>query len=298
MGCKEARAQAPQLLYRTKSIRQLLASKKAHESGSFSSVIDEDSRESGDSSRKEGGMWARRRLETEGNRAVSMPKSTQIDIKVAVRIKQNRTKSLLQLAKPQPRPPQLVQSPAAFPLLSPSQIQTSFKRISGFDESDFSANDPICLYSTSIFKKRPQGKAAVKPVQSSYKLLRASRKPASWDPTASAEGNIGKDASLVSIIKESADIGRVTRRNRSIKQLIGQGNYAFSSPKTSEDASLFDSIRGKKEGSDSKVTYMIKTPQAFGFKESESQRQRRERGKSRAERTWAWKGSKGAFEAN
>ena len=298
MGCKEARAQTPQLLYRTKSVRQLLASKKAHESGSFSSVIEEDSRESGDSSRKEEGKWARRRLETQANRAVSMPKSTLIDIKVAVRIKQNRTKSLLQLAKPQPRPPQLVQSPAAFPLLSPSQVHTSSKHISAFDESDFSANDPICLYSTSIFKKRLQGKVAVKPVQSSYKLLRASRKPASWDPATSAEDFIGKDASLVSIIKESADIGRGTRRNRSIKHLIGQGNEAFSSPKTLEEASLFDSIRGMKGGSDSKVTYMIKTPQTYRFKESDSQRQRRERGKSRAERTWAWKGSKGAYEAN
>lgn len=295
MGCKEARAQVPQLLYRTKSIRQLIEAKKAHESGSFSSVIEEDSRESENSSRREG-LGAGKRQPTEETRTVT--KATQVDVKVASRIKQTRTQSLLQLKKPQFRSSQSDSSTSAFPPISTSHFRSHLQSVPVFEESDFYSNDPICLYSTGIFKKRPQGREVVKPVQSSYKLLRASRKPASWDPATKAEGQTAPESSLMNIIRETADVGRGARRNRSIKQLIGEGNGLFASPKTAGDASLYDSIRGRQEDSEGKVTYVIKTPQAFQFKEGEIGRLRSERNKSRAERTWAWKGSKGAYGAN
>lgn len=297
MGCKEARAQVPPLLYRTKSIRQLLEAKKAHDSGSFSSVIAEESRESRDSSRKEG-QGAGRRLPTEATRPIPKPKATQVDVKAAYRIKQNRTQSLLLLKKPQSKPCQSVSPSSPFPLISPSPFRSSLQPLPAFDESDFSSPDPICLYSTGLFKKRPLGNEAAKPVQSSYKLLRASRKPASWDPTVKAEGLEGQEQSLVNILRESVDVGRGERRNRSIKQLVGRGNGLFSSQKAKGDTSLYDSIRGRQEDSEGKVTYSIKTPHAFQSKESETQRLRSARGKSRAERTWAWKGRKGAYEAN
>lgn len=294
MGCTETRAQPPELLYRTKSIRNLILAKQPHESGSFSSVI-EDSRESSDSHRKTSSLVPKRGSETHLNRLRASDQISKIDIKEASRIRKKHRKSVFLQLRGQVKTPGLARNVLSpLPSVASTQVPSSAKLSAVFEENDLNEVETVCVQRTSVFNRQPFHKETGKATRSTYKLFRANRQPSSWDP-AMTEGNEVSRNSLVGFLRNTTDNGRGNTRHRSVKQLITSDSNYSSARKIPIESSLFESIVGKQEETErGRPSYMIKTPHAFRFPDTGSSFNT-QKAKSRAERMWAWRGGKGTY---